>query len=124
MHPITTQSQRLDGAFYWPMQLYSGIANPRGIFLIIQQLKTTFQICKTIISTLSSKSRIVRIFAFLHSTKERLKDKINPYAHILKDLRMNLFDLRMLNLVLPEHIDSSIVRDRLLFFFPGVFSNC
>jgi DNA polymerase sigma len=108
---ITTQSQRLDGAFYGPMQLDSDIAHLRDIFLIIQQLKTTLQICKIAVSTLSSKSRLARILRFLHSTKERLKGEINPYTRILKDLRMNLFDLRMLNLFLSEHIDSIVERE-------------
>ena len=84
--------------------------------------ETKLRIGDTVIPSFTAKSRVSRLFTRFHSTKEGFHCQINSYRHILKNLRVNLFQRWPLLLQLGDGYCLGMIVKRLLFFLPSCFT--
>jgi hypothetical protein len=92
---------------------------------MIQQLKPRLLEGEAIVSAITLETRITNfIRACLHAAKERLKSKVNPFLHILQNLRMYLLEFRVFTLPRSQHFICVIQGYGSLLTLPRILADC
>ncbi len=93
-------------------------------FAIFKKFESALRISKTIVTLLSTKTRITRFLPFLYATKESLECKVYSCARFLQTLRVSIVQKAMFLFPSRYHFNGTVARYRALFLFPGIFSYC
>ena len=125
--PFACRTSLNSAGFNLPVQLPMKFNLDRSYFgkfgAIPSNLKTTLGECEGAISSLSFESWIALTFpTTFRSAEEGFKGKINPYCHILQNLRMHSSQRRSFLLEFYNRNCLSMIIERFSFILPRMFT--